>query len=714
MTRPTGRRKSKVFDRAMLLDAAFERLTSGVLIFDQKRKIAFCNERYFEICGLSRKHVAPGTSVSELVGQQPSLGLIGAFDPKTWVSGCASRQVLPERNVHNLPDGRTVASILVPIPGGGGMVTVDDITDREIISARLNAQYKLGAEQEEALRARNLQFAAAINNMSQGLCFFDAERRLIVCNDRYLEMYGLARDRVSRGTTLAEIVDLRYKAGSVPDMPPSEYSRWRDKIIQSRDVIDGEIELRDGRVFRIRHQPMADGGFVATHEDITEQRRSEHKIARMARHDALTDLANRLLLGERLKLALTNIPSGDLVAVHHLDLDQFKAVNDTLGHPAGDRLLKMVADRLRALVKDGDTIARMGGDEFVLVQVGVRDPSEACSLAQRIIHSLNESYDLDGHRAVIGTSVGIAIGPNHGRSPDELLRNADLALYQAKAGGRGIFRLFELEMDEQMRNRRALENDIRAALSLGEFELYYQPVVNVQRNEIIGFEALLRWHHPERGSVPPDVFIPLAEELGCIVPIGEWVIRQACIAAAQWPEALGVAVNISAVQFRSPSLVQTLLSALAASGLAPNRLEIEITETVLLQDKPATLALLHQLRSIGIRIAMDDFGTGYSSLAYLQSFPFDKIKIDRSFVSDVTENPGALNIVRAISALARGIGMTATAEGVETQEQLDLVISEGCTEMQGVLFSRPLPLNEINRLFASQNLTGRNGQIIAA
>ena len=435
----------------------------------------------------------------------------------------------------------------------------------------------------------------------------------------------------------------------------------------------------------------------------------------MAHHDSLTDLANRVLLNERLEHALGRIQGGELVAVHHLDLDQFKAVNDTFGHPGGDKLLKTVADRLRGLVRETDTIARMGGDEFVIVQTPIADPADATALAQRVIMLMSEPYDIDGHQAVVGASIGIAVGPGDGVSPDKLLRNADLALYRAKADGRGTFRFFEPAMDLQMQTRRIMEQDLRKALPAGEFELYYQPVVNLASSQISGFEALIRWNHPSRGMVAPGTFIPLAEEIGFIVPLGEWVIRQACATAARWPGNLHVAVNISAVQFRNPGLTQVIVGALAASGLHPTRLEIEITETVLLQNKEATLAVLHQLRALGIRIALDDFGTGYSSLTYLQSFPFDKIKIDRSFVKDITENFGSLNIVRAVAALANGMGMTTTAEGVETTGQLDKIISEGCTEMQGFLFSRPLPAGEIERLFLSgREMRKAPGRIAAA
>ena len=699
-----------------LLEQAFDNLSLGLIICDNKYEVVFCNKRYMEIYGLSSEQVKPGTPVRDLIQHRFNLGFKVLSKPDEYSRRRAGNAVVPGTTVHQYTDGRIISYTIYPLPDGGAMATHEDITAREEIRARLKKQYELGKEQEETLRIRNLQFDSAINNMSHGLCFFDPAHRLIVCNDRYVEMYDLPRDRIGPGTSLAEIVDMRFEVGSFPAMSKEEYLHWRAKVAISAEPTDSVVELRNGRTFKIRHRPMPDGGWVATHEDITEQRQSEVKIEYMAHHDSLTDLANRVLLNERLEQALGHrIHREEIVAVHHLDLDHFKAVNDTFGHLAGDKLLKIVAGRLRGLVRDTDTIARMGGDEFVIVQGPIRDPAEATSLAQRIIALISEPYDIDGHQAIIGASIGIAVGPSDGLRPDKLLRNADLALYRAKGDGRGQFRFFEPAMDQQMQARRILEQDLRKALAAGEFELHYQPVVNLASNEISGFEALIRWNHPEKGMVAPATFIPLAEEIGFIVPIGEWVIRQACTKAAQWPGDLHVAVNISAVQFRSPGLMQVIVGALAASGLQPTRLEIEITESVLLQNKETTLELLHQLRALGVRIAMDDFGTGYSSLTYLQCFPFDKIKIDRSFVKDITENTGSLNIVRAVAALANGMGMTATAEGVETSEQLDKITSEGCTEMQGYLFSKPLPAAEIERLF----LSGREprkapGRIVAA
>ncbi len=688
------------------LEEAINHLALGIVIFDEKREVVFCNERYREMYALSPEQVKPGTPTSELIQHRLDLGLKVPVTPDDYIRQRVGRDIALDTTVQEFADGRIIAYTVYPVPGGGGMATHEDITEREELNARLKKQYELGKAQEETLRVRNFQFDTAINNMSQGLCFFDSDHRLIVCNDRFVEMYDIAPERVSPGMSLVEIVAA---------MTRDEYLLWRTNVAVSNEAKDSIVELMNGRTFKIRHRPMPGGGWVATHEDITEQRQSEVKIEYMAHHDALTDLANRVLLNDRLEYALGRVQHGEMVAVHHLDLDQFKAVNDTFGHPCGDKLLRIVAERLRGLVGEADTIARMGGDEFVIVQATIADPADATSLAQGVIDALSEPYDIDGQQAVIGVSIGISVGPGDGSNPDKLLRNADLALYRAKSDGRGTFRFFEPVMDLQMQTRRIMEQDLRKALPAGEFELHYQPVVNLASKEISGFEALIRWNHPSKGMISPADFIPLAEEIGFIVPLGEWVIRQACATAAQWPDDLHVAVNISAIQFRSPGLMQVIVSALAASGLAPTRLEIEITESVLLHNKEATLAVLHQLRALGIRIAMDDFGTGYSSLTYLQSFPFDKIKIDRSFVKNITEDSSSLTIVRAVAALANGMGMTATAEGVETAEQLHSIASEGCTEMQGFLFSRPLPAAEIERQF----LSGRGpkktpGRIVAA
>ncbi len=560
-------------------------------------------------------------------------------------------------------------------------------------------QNKLLATRQRALEAQNLRFDTAMNHMSHGLAMFDSEHRLVVTNRLYAELYGLTPAQVKPGTSIRQLLECRHAKGVFGEVEFETFAG--DYLAQFGKASARVQELADGRVISIVRRPMRDGGIVSTTEDITERRRSEARIAHMAHHDALTDLPNRILLKERLELAVSRVHRGEIVAVHLLDLDHFKNVNDTLGHPVGDKLLKGVTERLGKLIRETDTIARMGGDEFAIVQVGIKEPSDASDLAQRVIEVVNAPHDIDGHQVVAGTSVGIAIGPLDGTDPDQLIRNADLALYRAKGDGRGTFRFFEPDMDARMQARRTMEYDLRKALIAGEFELYYQPLVNLERDEISACEALIRWRHPTRGMIPPGDFIPLAEENGFIVPLGDWVIRQACATAMTWPEHVKVAVNLSPVQFKSPGLEQAVLGALAASGLEPDRLELEITETVLLQDSAATLATLHQLRSLGVRVAMDDFGTGYSSLSYLQSFPFDKIKIDRSFIKEVADKKNAVDIVRAVAALASGLGMSTTAEGVETRQQLDAVKAEGCTEMQGFVFSEPLSGRDIERLLAS-------------
>ena len=427
-----------------------------------------------------------------------------------------------------------------------------------------------------------------------------------------------------------------------------------------------------------------------------QRKAAETQIAHMAHHDALTGLPNRVLFRDRMEHALKSISRrGGSLAMLYLDLDLFKGVNDTLGHPIGDALLRIAADRLRGCVREADTIARLGGDEFAVVQLSARQPDDAFLLANRIIEVLGSPYDVEGHRILISTSIGIAIGPDDGIDPDILLKKADVALYQAKAEGRGKFRLFELKMDVALQTRRLLETDLRNALARDEFELYFQPYVDLSNAAVRGFEALLRWHHPERGMVPPTEFIPLAEETGLIVPIGEWVLRAACAEAASWPSGIAVAVNLSAVQFSSANLVHAVTSALEASGLSPARLELEVTETVFLQRNNATLLVLHHFRDLGVRIAMDDFGTGYSSLSYLKSFPFDKIKIDQSFVRDLAERKDSLAIVRAVTGLGESLGMVTIAEGIETPEQFEQLRAQGCLQGQGYLFGRPQPASEI-------------------
>jgi diguanylate cyclase (GGDEF)-like protein len=554
----------------------------------------------------------------------------------------------------------------------------------------------------DQLGTQNERFNAALTNMSQALCMVDGEQRLIVCNQRFRELFELPAGAVAPGTLITDL------CASVAGTPLRD-SILRGVLAEQRPLIEARKsatyfqELADGRTLAVSHQPTKEAGWVATYEDVTERRRVEARIAYMAHHDALTDLPNRTLLAERIEHAFARaFRFGEAFSILYLDLDRFKSVNDTLGHPIGDKLLKAVAERLRSCTRDTDLVARMGGDEFAVLQIGPDTVRSTEQLAQRIREVVSAPYVIDGHNVVVGTSIGIALAPSDGVSTDQLLKNADMALYRAKAGGRGVHCFFEARMGEELQTRRLIELDLRRALAAGEFEVYYQPLVRLSDGAITGYEALLRWQHPERGFISPAEFIPIAEEIGLIVPIGEWVLRQACAQASKWPHDVKIAVNLSAVQLRNRDLVQVVMLALANSGLAPTRLELEITESVFLADNDLTLSILHDLRGFGVRIAMDDFGTGYSSLSYLRSFPFDKIKLDRSFVRDLGVKPDSFAIVQSIAALGTSLGMTTIAEGIETAEQLEQVKAAGFAEGQGYLFGRPQPVERIAR--AAENI----------
>ena len=554
------------------------------------------------------------------------------------------------------------------------------------------------ANRRLALEKQRLDFA--VNNMTQGLLVFDAKERIVVRNQRYLDMFNLSPAIVKAGMTFRGLMSYRKRLGSFAgdvDEYCTQYTH-ENRLGQVRRSL---AVATDGRSIQIVNQPLADGGWVATLEDITEQRRAEEKIAYLAHYDALTDLPNRVLFREKLETMLSQLAEGAQLAVLYLDLDQFKDINDTLGHPAGDELLNVVSGRLRAVVRTGDVVARLGGDEFAIIQATATRPSDVVELAQRIRETIRKPMMVDGHELAVDTSIGIALAPRDGTKPDQLLKHADLALYGVKADGRGAYRFFESEMDERANARRTLETDLRQAIEQSQLAVHYQPLVTIQGGMITGFEALLRWNHPLRGSISPAEFVPLAEESGLIHQLGEWVLRTACAEAVNWPDDTRVSVNVSPVQFRNQGLALTIASALAESGLPARRLELEITEAVLMRDDETALAILRQLQELGVRIALDDFGTGYSSLSYLQRFPFDKIKIDRCFIEDIATPGGSLSIVQAIVAIARARHMTTTAEGVETTAQLDMLRACGCTELQGYLVCRPQPASEVGKLFDS-------------
>ncbi len=555
----------------------------------------------------------------------------------------------------------------------------------------LGRQFRRQAEQ-------NARLDVVLNNITQGVSFFNSENQLLLSNRRYAEIYNLSPEATRIGCSLQAIMAHRRAVGSAPEMPEADYLNWAMQAGIAPQASSAVVAINNGRFIAVCVQPMEDGGRVITHEDITERQQAVASMAFMARHDSLTKLPNRVLFRERMEQAIAATGRGARFALICLDLDKFKEVNDTLGHPAGDALLVAVADRLQACVREGDIVARLGGDEFAIIQLGVGHADDADVLASRIIAAFEQPFDIDGHRLTAGTSLGITVAPDDGVSYETLMRNADIALYLAKTEGRGTARFFEPEMDARIHMRRQLELDLQGATARNEFELYYQPLVSVIANRIVGFEALLHWHHPVRGLISPLDFIPVAEETGMIVAIGEWALRSACFEAENWPDDISVAVNLSPVQFKKGDLVATVRAALAASGLRPDRLELEITESVLLRDTAATLSALHELRTMGICVALDDFGTGYSSLSYLRSFPFSKIKIDQSFVRDLLTNKESMSIVRAVTGLGQSLGIRTTAEGVETLEQLNRLREEGCIEVQGYFFSRPRPAGDLPRL----------------
>ncbi|HXL66066.1 MAG TPA: EAL domain-containing protein [Xanthobacteraceae bacterium] len=552
-------------------------------------------------------------------------------------------------------------------------------------------------EREFELQAQNLRFDAALENMPQGLCMFDRNERLIVCNERYGEMYGLSPVQTKPGVTLRSILEARVQRGYHPDEPGLYVENILAKVRNSQPYYT-EYPMSDGRIFAIHHRPMAGGGWVAIHQNITAQKQAETQIAFMARHDGLTGLTNRSVLLEKMEEALARLRRhGSPFTVFMLDLDLFKIVNDSLGHPVGDELLKVVAARLLACTRETDTVARLGGDEFaILATADDNQQGAAIATANRLLAAISTPFDLDGNVINVGTSIGIVLAPTHGANVEQLIKNADLALYKAKAEGRDSYRFFERSMGLEAITRRTHQSELRNALTNGEFVLHYHPIVDVHTREPASIEALIRWMHPQRGMISPLEFIPLAEETGLINPIGEWVLRKACADAAEWPANVKVSVNLSAVQFRRLCPLDNFRNVLDETGLPAERLELEITETVLLQGNEENVETLHQLRAMGISIVLDDFGTGYSSLSYLRMFPFDKIKIDRSFVHELAKNEHSASIVSAVAGLGRNLRIGTVAEGVETEDQLVLVRAAGCTHAQGYLFGKPCPVAELN------------------
>jgi diguanylate cyclase (GGDEF)-like protein len=592
-----------------------------------------------------------------------------------------------------LADWRQQTRFLIAVAGLSVLVIAVILL---LVIRKLAQQHRLSQQQ---LTLEKQRLDTAVNNIPQGLILYDTSARITVCNRRYIDMFGLSPEVAKPGCTMQDLIAHRKATGSFD----GDVEQFCADII--RNVALGKIthqitEAPGGRAIQIINQPLDVGGWVAVIEDVTERTRSEQQIAHLAHYDPLTDLPNRVLFCEQLENALKTVRPDEQLAVMYIDIDEFKSVNDALGHSIGGELLKTVARRLRSCLKDADVAARLGGDEFAVIQTSVKSPSDATRLAEKIHRSIRQTCECEGHLITTDASVGIALA-EAGANLHQLLKNADLAMYAAKSAGRRTYRFFEPDMDARVKARHILETDLRQAIADGGLEVYYQPCVSLRDDRITGCEALLRWHHPVRGMISPAEFIPIAEETGLINQIGEWVLTTACAEAATWPDDIKIAVNVSPVQFRSGTLALKIVAALAASGLPASRLELEITEAVLIRDDEAALAILHQLRGIGVRIALDDFGTGYSSLSYLQRFPFDKIKIDRCFVDDIEDPDGSSCIVQAVVNIAAARHITTTAEGVETRQQRELLQTLGCSEMQGYLFSQAKPAAAIRLMLRS-------------
>ncbi len=653
---------------------AIEMLPEAIVFMDAADRLILWNRRYAELYSDIADILAPGVPFEHVLRTSIERGRHAEQidDEEKWLAMRLALHAAPQGPwEQRFRNGQWVRHEDRRTSDGGSIGMRIDITD---------------------LKKREASFRLLFDGNPVPMWLFDsASLRFIAVNDAAVAHYGYSREQ--------------FLAMSAFELHPDG-----DRDLAEQALRNG-AESADGD--RAQSHMRADGTSIQvltfmkelSHEgsparlvgviDVTERLRAEARITHLARHDALTNLPNRVQLRERMEEATARIRRGENLAVLCLDLDRFKSVNDTLGHPVGDAVLRAVSERLQACLRETDVVARLGGDEFAVLQAGIERPEQAGALADRLIKAVSEPYDLMGHQIVIGTSIGISMAPEDGVDPDMLLKNADTALCRTKADGRGIYRHFEPEMDAKVQRRRALELDLRKALANEEFGLHYQPLIAVETSEVAGFEALLRWQHPVRGPLSPAEFIPLAEETGLIVPLGEWVLRQACSDAVRWPSHVKIAVNLSAAQFKSKTLVHMIVSVLGSSGLAPHRLELEITESVLLQDSAATLATLHQLRTLGIRIAMDDFGTGYSSLSYLRSFPFDRIKIDRAFVRELSDSAESAALIHTIVELGTNLGMAVTAEGIETEDQLRLVRAEGCTEVQGYLFSPPRPVREL-------------------
>jgi diguanylate cyclase (GGDEF)-like protein/PAS domain S-box-containing protein len=690
--------KSEQLGQTILrFDAALTNLPVGLCMYDGNQRLIVCNNRYRQMYDLAPDQVRPGTTLRAVLEARVAAGK----SPGATQEYIEQRlkEVAEGREYHvvnAMRDGRMVAVTHQPMVGGGWVAIHQDVTPEK------RAEAALIAKTQELERA-NMRFDAALNNMTQGLCMFDSEQRILVANNRFAEIHGLTAEQVRPGTTARQVLEFRVANGVFSEASPEQYiERF------GREQSDTQV-LANGRVVSIQRQWLPDGSVLTVHEDITDRRQNEAKVAFMAHHDLLTGLANRTLFMEKIQEAGARLRRrGEQFTVFMLDLDRFKDVNDSLGHPAGDALLKEMAERLRSSLRETDVLARLGGDEFAILQAGETNQRDsAIMLAVRIIEITARPFELEGRRVTIGTSIGIALAPQDGVDPDDLIKKADLALYRTKSQGRNGFNFFDAAMTAEADARHELENEMREGIARNEFELFYQLMLDAESREVRGAEALVRWRHPQKGLIPPDRFIPLAEDTGLIVQLGGWILQKACTDAAAWPDHVKVSINLSSMQFRKGDLFDIILCALVESGLPPERLEVEITESVLLENEANYRTLLQQLKNIGVSIVLDDFGTGYSSLGYLTKFPVDKIKIDKSFTQGLIARAECAAVIASVLTLARGLDIATTAEGVETVDQYDMLRAAGVNFVQGYLFCRPCPLSDLR--FTPVEIEGQPG-----
>lgn len=690
---------ASVGEQNLIFQAALENMAQGLCMFDKDNRAIVFNSKYVTLFGCDPEIVKPGISLRDVYVHSIERGLYPGADPDIMVSArmASIRRDRVIKTEMRLANGSILEAVISPMANGGWIATYDDVTTQRQQEQEL-------VETLTKLDERNHLFDVAIENMPQGLSVFDSSLRLKAYNQRVLKIFEMPESGMAIGSLFGQAVYERiveYVACNPGNEHLLEETRLRIAKIRAkladRQAFREVIETCNGKVLSANYHPLEDGGWVATYEDVSEQHQSARRIEFMARHDSLTGLPNRLSFSEHMTEQLAVGLSGNQkLAFFCIDLDRFKTVNDTLGHPIGDRLLQQVAQRIRVTLPPGAFAARLGGDEFAIL-LRISDASEAAAVAERLIDQLGVAIPIDDHQLSVGASVGIAIAPEDGSEAADLMKHADLALYQAKADGRDRSCFYSSEMSAELAFRAELEKDLRTALANNQLRIVYQPQVSVTQG-IEGFEALMRWDHPIYGPISPVIFIDLAEDTGLIHQLGQWILKEACQQAAHWPSNTSIAVNLSPVQFESPHLVANVLNALTHAGLPPARLELEITEAVLLKDEDRIRTALRQLRDLGVRIALDDFGTGYSSLGYLRRFSFDKIKIDRSFIIDLGLE--CQSIVRAIAAIGRDLKIRTCVEGVETEQQLAFVNSAGCNQVQGYLFSRPVASDGVAQLFA--------------